>query len=290
MSRPPTSRLPITGATVVAGVAGHPVRHSLSPLIHNAWLEAAGVDGVYVPFGLPMDGFERFVAGARGGTVRGINVTVPFKEVALTLADRASDRAKAAAAANILVFEPDGSVSADNSDGVGLISAFAEQAPGLDLAAGPVAILGAGGAARGAAAALLAAGAPEVRIINRTLAKAQAMASAFGRRATAHPLAEAAAAFAGVAAVVNATSAELSEQAVLDVPLEATPVSAVVMDMVYRPLVTPFLTHARRIGRPTVDGLAMLIGQAAPAFEAFYGRPPPSDPDIRALAIGVIEG
>ena len=161
MSGRPISKLPITGATIVAGVAGQPVRHSLSPLIHNAWLEAAGIDGVYVPFGLPMGGFERFVAGMRGGAVRGLNVTVPFKEAALTLADRASDRAKAAAAANILVFETDGAVFADNTDGVGLISAFAAQAPGLDLTAGPIAILGAGGAARGAVAALLAAGAPE---------------------------------------------------------------------------------------------------------------------------------
>ena len=283
------TRPPITGATVVAGVAGQPVRHSLSPLIHNAWLEAAGIDGAYVPFGLPMDGFERFVAGLRGGAVRGINVTVPFKEMALTLADRASDRAKAASAANILVFEADGAVVADNTDGVGLISAFTAQAPGLNLASGPVAILGAGGAARGAAAALLAAGAPEVRIINRTLAKAQVMAKAFGARATSHPLAEAAAAFADVVAVVNATSAELGEKAALDAPLEATPAEAVVMDMVYRPLITPFLAHARRIGRPTVDGLAMLIGQAAPAFEAFYGRPPPVEVDIRALALKVIE-
>ncbi len=284
------TRPPITGATVVAGVAGQPVRHSLSPLIHNAWLEAAGIDGVYVPFDLPIAGFEGFVAGLRGGAVRGINVTVPFKEVALTLADRASDRALAASAANILVFEADGSVIADNTDGVGLISAFAIQAPGLVLASGPVAILGAGGGARGAAAALLAAGAPQVRIINRTLAKAQAMAKAFGARATAHPLAGAAHAFAGVVAVVNATSAELGEKAVLEAPLEATPAGAVVMDMVYRPLITPFLAHARRIGRPTVDGLAMLIGQAAPAFEAFYGRPPPAQVDIRALALKVIGG
>jgi shikimate dehydrogenase len=280
------SRPPITGTTIVAGVAGSPVRHSLSPLIQNAWLEAAGLDGIYVPFAPPADGFDAFVMGLRGGTVRGLNVTLPFKEQALACATTASPRAQAAAAANLLVFEPDGTIFADNTDGLGLLGAFAAQAPGFSIAAAPVAILGAGGAARGAAAALLAAGCPEVRIINRTYAKAQAIADALsGAAIIPFGLGAAAEAFAGVGAVINATSAELDGGPGLGAPLEATPETAVVMDMVYKPIVTPFLHWAQTLGRRTVDGLAMLIGQAAPSYEAFYGQPPPPRVHVRALAL-----
>lgn len=279
------SRPAITGATVVAGVTGSPVRHSLSPLLHNAWLAAARIDGVYVPFSTPADGFERFVRGLQGGAVRGINVTLPFKEPALALATRVGERARAAAAANVLVFEPDGAIVADNTDGLGLLGAFAQQAPEHDVRAGPMAILGAGGGARGAAAALLAAGCPEVRLINRTLGRAQAMATALGEGVAAYPLGAVEAAFDGVTAVINATSAGLANENHLTVPLEATPDAAVIMDMVYKPLLTPFLARARDLGRPIVDGLAMLIGQARPAFEAFYGQAPPAEVDVRALAL-----
>jgi shikimate dehydrogenase len=287
MSRP--LNRPITGTTVVAGVAGSPVAHSLSPLIHNAWLDAAGIDGVYVAFAPAADRFDRFVEGMRGGAVRGVNVTLPFKEVALSMADEVSARAHAAAAANLLLFEADGTVVADNTDGAGLIGALGAQAPGFDPKAGPIAILGAGGAARGAAAALVAAGTPEVRIVNRTLAKAEAVAGALGGRVVACSLADARAAFAGVAAVINATSAGLADDGTLAVPLDATPEAAVIMDMVYKPLVTPFLAQAQDLGRRTVDGLEMLIRQAVPSFEAFYGRSPPAEVDVRALALQRLE-
>ena len=279
------TRPPITGATVVAGVAGRPVRHSLSPLIHNAWLEAAGVDGVYVAFSPPEDGFAAFARGLRGGVVRGLNVTIPFKGDALSAATTVTARARAAAAANLLIFEADGSIVADNTDGLGLLAAFAAQAPGFDAATGPIAILGAGGAARGAAAALLAAGCPQVRIVNRTFATAERLAEALAGPITAYGLADAATAFEGVTAVINATSAGLNGEGALDAPLAATPKDAVVMDMVYKPLVTPFLAQARALGRRTVDGLEMLVGQAAPSFKALYGAPPPFTVDIRGLAL-----
>ena len=274
----------ISARTVVAGVAGNPVGHSLSPLVHNAWLEGAGIDGVYVAFQPAADNFDRFVEGLRGGAIRGLNVTIPFKEVALSMADEVSARAHAAAAANLLIFEADGTVIADNVDGIGMIAAMQAQAPGFDVTSGPIALLGAGGAARGAAAALVAAGAPEVRILNRTLAKAEAVAGSIGGPVKACPLSAAAEAFGGVAAVINATSAEMGGGS-LEAPLEKTPETAVVMDMFYKPLVTPFLADARRLGSRTVDGLEMLIRQAIPSFEAFYGRTPPADVDVRALAL-----
>lgn len=274
----------ISGATIVAGVAGRPIDHSLSPLIHNAWLEAAGIDGVYVPFSPDADRFEKFVEGLRGGSLRGLNVTIPFKEAALVAADRVSARADRAAAANLLIFESDGRVLADNTDGVGLLGALEAQAPGFDPAAGPVTVLGAGGAARGAVAALLMAGAPEVRLVNRTLTKAEAVAGAIGGSIRVFPLSDCRGALEGVNAVINATAVGLAGDC-LDVALETTPETAVIMDMVYKPLETPFLARARAAGRRTVDGLEMLIRQAAPSFEAFFGASPPSDVDVRALAL-----
>ena len=177
----------ISGATIVTGIAGAPVSHSLSPLIHNAWIEAARLDAVYVAFTPPTEGFAAFASGLRGGAIRGLNVTVPFKETALALADHRSERALAAGAANLLLFERGGEITADNTDGLGLLAALAEQAHGFDVTAGPVVILGAGGAARGAAAARAA----ELRIVNRTRARAEALALAVGPSAQATDLAPA---------------------------------------------------------------------------------------------------
>lgn len=276
---------PITGATAVAGVAGAPIAHSLSPLIHNAWIAAAGIDAVYVPFSPLPDAFERFAEGLRGGSVRGLNVTLPFKEAALSVAQQVSERADLAGAANLLIFEEDGTITADNVDGLGLMGAFAAQAPGFDPAAGPVAILGAGGAARGAAAAFAQAGCPQIRVVNRTLARAEMIAGALARDVRAYPLDQAAAAFSGVTAVVNATSAGIASADALDLPLEATPDTAVLMDMTYKPLETPYLAKGRQLGRRTVDGLEMLVRQAVPSFEAFFGRTPPAQVDVRALCL-----
>ncbi|MDP2213919.1 shikimate dehydrogenase [Phenylobacterium sp.] len=275
----------LTGAGLVAGVVGAPVRHSLSPIIHNAWIAAAGLDAVYVPFSPSEAGFAALVTGFRGGAIRGLNVTLPFKEEALALADTPSAAAQAAGAANLLLFEADGGIIADNTDGAGLLAAFASQAPGFDPTAAPVVILGAGGAARGAAAAFLAAGAPEVRILNRTVARAETIALSLGGRVAALGLDAAEQAFAGAGAVINATSAGLTGQGALEVPIAATPASCVVMDMVYKPLQTPFLAQAEAEGRRTVDGLAMLIGQAVPSFTAFFGVRPPAGVDVRALAL-----
>ena len=159
----------ITAKTIVAGVAGAPVRHSLSPLIHNAWLQAAGADGVYVAFAPHQDRFKAFAEGLRGGAVRGLNVTIPFKEQALVVADEATPLAKAAGAANLLLFHEDGRIEARNTDGDGLLRAIAVQAPDFDLLAGPVTVMGAGGAARGAVAALIEAGVADILLCNRTL-------------------------------------------------------------------------------------------------------------------------
>jgi shikimate dehydrogenase len=166
------SRLP-DGEAMVAGVVGRPIGHSLSPVLHNAWIAAAGLNAAYVPFAPPEEGFERFVRGLRGQTIRGLNVTAPFKERALELADEADEDARRAGSANLVLFHPDGQIEAHSTDGLGLLGAFAEQAPGFTFDR-PAVVLGAGGAARAAAAALLGAGCPEIRIVNRTASRARA--------------------------------------------------------------------------------------------------------------------
>jgi shikimate dehydrogenase len=265
---------------VKAGVVGRPVAHSLSPLIHGAWLKAAGVEGDYRPY-CPEEGqgFDAFAYGLRRDGLVGINVTLPFKEAALALADRPSRRAAVAGAANLLLFRAD-AIEADNTDGEGLLTALAGS--GYRPDAGPAVVLGAGGAARGAFTALVEAGAPEVRVVNRTASRAEVLAELHaGARAFAW--ASMAEALKGAAVVVNATSLGMTGQPPLDIDLDPLPDTAVVMDMVYKPLETPLLAQARRRGLRTADGLAMLIGQARPSFEALFGRPVPDGVEVRAL-------
>lgn len=278
----------LSGTTRIAGVIGRPIGHSLSPLLHNAWIEGLGLDAAYVAIELADEGFAPFVGGLKGSSVAGLNVTLPFKTMALDLADDVTPRARLAMAANVLVFRADGSVAADNTDGLGMLAAFGKQAPSFVPTAGAVVILGAGGGARGAAAALLEAGCPEVRLVNRTLERADQVAGSLGGQVNTFGPERAAIAFEGATAIINATSAGVADQESLSYPFSATPSSAVFMDMVYRPLLTPFLAQAQALGRPTVDGLEMLIGQAAPAFTAFFGTAPPDSVDARGLALRVL--
>lgn len=257
--------------TIRAGVAGRPIIHSLSPLLHGAWIRAAGLDAVYEAYG-PEDeaGFDALVAEGRAGRLRGLNVTAPFKERALALADDVSATARTCGSANLLTFDG-GRLSADSTDGEGLMGALAEQAPDLDVAGRPVVILGAGGAARAAAAALAAAGA-RVGVLNRTRERAEALARDLGVEVVD------AGALGAAVLVVNALSVRP------EIDLAVPPAGAAVMDMTYRPLTTPFLADARRRGLMVVDGLAMLIGQARPSFRAIFGvEPPPID--VRTLAL-----
>ena len=273
----------ISASTKVAGVVGSPIGHTLSPTIHNAWIRAAGLDATYFSAEPGRGGFGEFVSapcppGLGHANFRGLNVTAPFKGEALAIADRASRRAERAGAANLLIFESGGDLSADNTDGEGLLAAFREQAVGFDPAAGPVVILGAGGAARGAMAAFLDAGAPSVGLVNRSAGPADDLAAEFGERVRVIWPQNLTAVLADANAIINATPTAP------DIPMERAAASAVIMDMVYRPLVTPFLARAQAAGLRTVDGLAMLIGQARPSFTAFFGVEPP-DGDVRAKAI-----
>lgn len=255
----------ITGAARLAGIVGNPVAHSLSPIIHNAWIEALGLDAVYAAFApRDADGFATLVEAGRAGLLVGVNVTAPFKEQAFALADQASDTARASGSANILRFRG-GQVEADSADGEGLLWALKDQAPGLVLRGAPVVMLGAGGAARAAVAVLANAGA-RVRIVNRTRERAEDLAADIGLGVEA---ADPATAFDGARLVVNA----LSVKPEID-PARLEP-GTVVMDMTYRPVQTALLRASKAAGLTTVDGLAMLIGQAAPSFRALFDVGPP---------------
>jgi shikimate dehydrogenase len=276
------------GSTKIAAIVGAPVAHSLSPLIQNAWIRAAGLDALYVALSPPRDGFGRLARGMRGGVMRGFNVTAPFKQEALEVADAASDRARRAGAANLLIFEKDGAIFADNTDGEGLLAAFAEQAPDFDPATATTVVHGAGGAARSAVMTFLEAGAPRVWIFNRNQARAETLARDAGRGARAGAPSEIEAALAQADAVINATTLGSDGGEGPQIPLAAAPRHAVVMDMVYRPLRTALLQQAMSLGLPSVDGLAMLIGQAGPSFQALFGAPPPAI-GVRSLALAALE-
>ena len=280
----------ITSTTRIAGVIGRPVGHSLSPTIQNAWIEAAGLDAVYVALSPTEDWLGPFINGCRGGLIAGLNVTLPFKSHALEMADSASDRAWRAGAANLLLFGDDEQITADNTDGVGLLAAFAVQAPGFDVAGQVITVLGAGGAARGAAAALVGAGAAAVRLVHRTLERAEEIAEVLGAKIQIFGWDELPAALDGAGALINATSLGLEGGEPLTLSLDGLPKAAVVMDMVYRPLKTPLLAAAEAAGHPIVDGLEMLIGQARPSFEALFGQAPPAEVDARALALSALGG
>ncbi|HEX8472219.1 MAG TPA: shikimate dehydrogenase [Brevundimonas sp.] len=265
----------ITGGATLAGIVGQPVAHSLSPAIHNAWLAEAEIDGAYVGFG-PADeaAFYVLFAAGKAGLIRGFNVTAPFKGQALALADTATDTARLCGSANTVVFE-NGKAHADSFDGQGLMEALHEQAPALSVVGKPVVVLGAGGAARAGAAALSTAGA-EVRILNRTSERAEILAAHLGDLVTVADGPEEA--FPGAVLVVNALSAPPAFD------MDFLPPGIVLMDMSYKPVITPFLAAGRARGLTVVDGLAMLVGQARPSFEALFGQAPPKL-DVRAVAL-----
>lgn len=260
----------LSGAAVVAGVVGEPVAHSLSPYLHGAWIAAAALDAAYVPFAPSGDaGFTRLIEGLRGGVVRGLNVTAPFKRAAFALADARDGAAQAAASANLMLFEPDGRVLARSTDGHGVIAAIARRAPGARP--GVALLIGAGGAAAAAAAALKAAG-WAVRVANRSTAAASALAgdAAFGLDAIDR-------AADGATLIVNALP--------VDPPAFAWPAGTAALDMRYRPHWTPFLRHAADAGADIVHGIDMLIAQAEPSFAAFFGREPPEVAGLREGAV-----
>jgi shikimate dehydrogenase len=270
----------------LAGVIGSPVAHSRSPLLHGYWLRRYGIKGHYVPLDVAhADLAETLRLLPRLGFV-GLNVTIPHKEAVLGLADNVTDRAALIGAANTLVFRKDGKIYADNTDGTGFIANLRQNAPEWVASAGPAAVLGAGGAARAVVAALIEAGAPEIRIANRTKPRAEGLRADLGAKVVVHDWVKAGSMLEGATTVVNTTSLGMVGKPDFRVPLDALDRHALVTDLVYTPLRTQFLIEAEEMGCTTVDGLGMLLHQAAPGFERWFGQKPEVDEATRRAVLG----
>jgi shikimate dehydrogenase len=271
----------LTGKTRVAGVLGWPVAHSRSPALHGFWLAHHKIDGVYIPLPVMPEHFERAVRALPLLGFAGANVTVPHKQAALRAADTVDPLAKRIGAVNTLVVGADGSLAGSNTDAFGFIENLRHGAPGFSAARGPAVLLGAGGAARAVAVALLEDGAPELRLVNRSVARARDLAAEIGGPITVVEWNKRADALAGAALLVNTTTLGMVDQPPLEVDLGPLPAAALVTDLVYAPLRTDLLERAARRGNPTVDGLGMLLHQARPGFAAWFGAMPKVTPELR---------
>ncbi len=263
----------LTGKALLAGVVGWPVSHSRSPRLHGYWLDHYGIDGAYLPLAVRPEALPAGLRALADLGFRGANVTVPHKEAALALCDDVDALAHRIGAVNTIAIS-DGRLSGSNSDAFGFLENLRDRAPAWRADGAPAVVLGAGGAARAVVAALVDAGAPEVRLINRTLERAEALAAAIGGPIRVCPWNERASGLDGAGLLVNATALGMTGQPPLDLDLGAFPTDAVVNDIVYAPIETPLLAAARARGNSVVDGLGMLLHQARPGFEAWFGVRP----------------
>lgn len=268
----------------LAGLIGLPVAQSRSPVIHDHWLAEHGIPGRYVPLPVTAEGLPAALAGLAALGFRGCNVTMPHKRAVIPHLARIDPAARRIDAVNTVVVEADGTLSGSNSDGAGFLQSVLDACPGWRAEAGPVLLVGAGGAARSVAVALLAAGVRDLRVVNRSPDKAEAMAAEFGPRVAALPWARRADALADLALLVNTTDRGMAGKPALDLALARLGAGTIAADLIYTPLETPFLAEARARGNPTVNGLGMLLHQARFGFHAWYGVMPAITPGlIRAV-------
>ena len=281
----------LSGSALVAGVMGWPIEHSRSPRLHGFWLERHGINGAYLPFPVAPDTLAEALRALPVLGLRGVNLTIPHKETALALCDDVADQAARIGAVNTIVVGADGRLAGSNTDAFGFIENI-RQYSAWQAAAGPAVMIGAGGAARAVAVALIDAGVPALRIVNRTIARAEALAAALATPATAvsvHDWSDRAALLDGAALLVNTTSLGMHGQPPLDLELDALPADAVVNDIVYVPLETPLLRAAAARGNSVVDGLGMLLHQARPGFEQWFGVRPEVDDELRRFVLADLD-
>ena len=265
-----------------ACVIGWPVEHSRSPLIHRYWLKQYGIDGAYEKEAVRPEDLARFLGSLEALGYAGANVTLPHKEAALRLAAVADEAARTIGAANTLWLDDGGRLNASNTDAYGFITNLDAEIPDWNDGGRPAVVLGAGGAARAILHGLLAEGARRIFLANRTSGRAEALAGAFGPAVTVVDWRDRNRALAGCGLLVNATSLGMTGKDPLDLDLASLPPNAVVADIVYSPLETALLAAARAKGNRTVDGLGMLLHQAVPGFERWFGVRPAVTPALRA--------
>jgi shikimate dehydrogenase len=268
---------------LLAGVMGDPVMHSRSPELHGYWLKKYGLTGSYLPLAIKPAGLRAALRALPALGFSGCNLTIPHKEAALAIVDTVDPVAKRIGAMNCVVVRPDGSLAGYNHDAFGYIESIREAQPGWRADAGPIIMVGAGGSARAILVGLIDQGARGIRLVNRTLARAEALAREFGGAIKALPWEDRHQALAGAAMLVNTTNQGMSGEPPLDLLLDALPVTALVSDIIYTPRETPLLAAARKRGNPAVNGLGMLLHQARPAFHAWFGIMPEVTAQLRAL-------
>lgn len=269
----------------LAGVIGSPIAHSKSPQLHHHWLKTYNMPGHYIPMDVPANDLVDVIRTLPKMGFVGVNVTIPHKEAIISIADLVTDRAILIGAANTLIFRKDGKIHADNTDGYGFLENLKTGAPGWNPRSGPAAVLGAGGSARAVIASLLDAGVPEIMISNRTRVRAEKLKSDFGSRLTIYDWVQAGNMLDNASLVVNTTSLGMLGKTEMRVPLDGLRPGTVVTDLVYAPLKTKLLETADQMGCVTVDGLGMLLHQAVPAFERWFGQRPEVDSATRAAAL-----
>jgi shikimate dehydrogenase len=276
----------LSGHARLAGIMGAPIGHSRSPRLHGYWLEQHGIDGAYLPFHVAPEALEQALRALPALGIKGVNLTIPHKEAGLRLVDEVSATARRIGAVNTIIVQEDGSLFGDNTDAFGFRAHLEAELPDRQWAvAGPAVVLGAGGAARAVAVALLDMGFTTLRLVNRTAERAEALAETREGRAAALPWAERSAALAGAALLVNTTSLGMKGQPPLEIALDRLPGDALVTDIVYTPLETPLLAAARTRGHATVDGLGMLLHQGRPGFHACFGVDPEVTPALRRVML-----
>ncbi len=269
----------------LAGVIGHPIAHSKSPQVHGHWLRTYGLAGHYIPMDVSNEDLESVLKALPKMGFVGANVTLPHKERVLVLVDQVTDRATLIGAVNTLIFRDDGTAIGDNTDGYGFIENLRQGAPNWQPEAGPAVVLGAGGAARAVVASLLDAGVPEILISNRTRVRADKLRADFGTRLKVVEWVQAGNILENGATVVNTTSLGMAGKPELRVPLDGLSKDAVVTDLVYNPMKTNLLVEAEQQGCTIVDGLGMLLHQAVPGFERWFGVRPDVDDATRQAAL-----
>jgi shikimate dehydrogenase len=270
----------ITGKARLAGVIGWPVDHSRSPRLHNHWLARHKIEGAYVPLAVAPERLEDAIHGLPALGFLGTNVTVPHKEAVIPLLDAVDPAATRIGAVNTIVVQ-DGRLHGSNTDGFGFLENLRAGAPNWRADAGPAVVVGAGGAARAVAWALIDAGVPSLRLVNRTRARADALAEAIGPTASVVDWDARTDTLHEAALVVNTTTLGMSGQPMLDLDLTHLPTAAVVNDIIYQPAETPLLVVARARGHVAVEGIGMLLHQARPGFRTWFGVDPQVDADLR---------
>ncbi|MDG1707864.1 MAG: shikimate dehydrogenase [Emcibacteraceae bacterium] len=267
---------------IIAGVIGDPISQSVSPILHGYWIEKYKINGEYKAFHVTAENLANFLNGLKEGGISGLNLTVPHKEQALSLVEKVDDRARKIGAVNTIYFDQEGKTVGSNTDGIGFLAHLKQTTNKWSAQNGPVVVLGAGGAARAVLVTLLDEGVPEIRLSNRTKGRADNLSNEINDpRLKVIDWDDREQALDGVALLVNVTTLGMQGQRELDLSLNNLSEHATVYDIVYNPLETTLLKNARVNGNECIDGLGMLLHQAAPGFEKWFGTKPEVDDGLR---------